>query len=175
MKFKEYKSLDLVGTNREILEQWQKEDAFGKSLELREGAPRFIFHEGPPSANGMPGIHHVMARSIKDAVCRYKTQTGYRVDRRAGWDTHGLPVELGVEKMLGITKEDIGRKITVEEYNTACRKEVMKYTEQWRNLTQRIGYWVDMDNAYITYDNRYIETLWYLLNCTTAVVSFTSR
>ena len=163
MKFKEYRNLDLVATNREILEQWQEEDAFGKSLELREGAPRFIFHEGPPSANGMPGIHHVMARSIKDAVCRYKTQTGYRVDRRAGWDTHGLPVELGVEKMLGITKEDIGKKITVEEYNTACRKEVMKYTEQWRNLTQRIGYWVDMDNAYITYDNRYIETLWYLL------------
>ena len=163
MKFKEYKNLDLVEINREVLEMWQREDDFGKSLKLREGAPRFVFHEGPPSANGMPGIHHVMARSIKDAVCRYKTQTGFRVERRAGWDTHGLPVELGVEKMLGITKEDIGKKISVGEYNDACRREVMKYTEQWRNLTLRIGYWVDMDNAYITYDNRYIETLWYLL------------
>ncbi len=163
MKFKEYKNLDLVEINREVLEMWRREDDFGQSLKLREGAARFIFHEGPPSANGMPGIHHVMARSIKDAVCRYKTQTGYRVERRAGWDTHGLPVELGVEKMLGITKEDIGKKISVKEYNDACRREVMKYTEQWRNLTERIGYWVDMDNAYITYDNRYIETLWYLL------------
>ena len=163
MKFKEYKGLDLVATGNEVLERWKKNHAFEKSLELREGAPEFIFFEGPPSANGMPGIHHVMARSIKDAVCRYKTQSGYKVNRRAGWDTHGLPVELGVEKMLGITKEDIGTKISVEEYNDACRKEVMKYTAEWVNMTERVGYWVDMNDPYITYDNRYIETLWYLL------------
>ena len=163
MKFKEYKGLDLVATGNAVLERWKKNHAFEKSLEVREGAPEFVFFEGPPSANGMPGIHHVMARSIKDAVCRYKTQSGYRVNRRAGWDTHGLPVELGVEKMLGITKEDIGTKISVEDYNAACRKEVMKYTKEWMNLTDRIGYWVDMDDPYITYDNRYIETLWYLL------------
>ena len=153
----------MVGTARDVLEKWKKEDAFGTSLRLREGAPEFIFFEGPPSANGMPGIHHVMARSIKDAVCRYKTQSGYKVRRRAGWDTHGLPVELGVEKKLGITKEDIGRKISVEDYNRTCREEVMKYTAEWRTLTERIGYWVDMDDPYITYDNRYIETLWWLL------------
>ncbi len=163
MTFKEYKGLDLVAAGNEILERWKKMDAFGESLKLREGAPEFIFFEGPPSANGMPGIHHVMARSIKDAVCRYKTQSGYKVRRRAGWDTHGLPVELGVEKMLGITKEDIGSKISVADYNAACRREVMKYTAEWRNLTERIGYWVDMDDPYITYDNRYIETLWWLL------------
>ena len=163
MTFKEYGGLDLVKVADEVLQEWKKNGAFEKSLELREGAPEFIFFEGPPSANGMPGIHHVMARSIKDAVCRYKTQTGYKVRRRAGWDTHGLPVELGVEKKLGITKEDIGRKISVEEYNRICREEVMKYTAEWRNLTERIGYWVDMDDPYITYDNRYIETLWYLL------------
>ena len=163
MIFNEYKGLDLVAVGNEVLERWKKEHAFEKSLELREGAPRFIFHEGPPSANGMPGIHHVMARSIKDSICRYKTQCGFRVERRAGWDTHGLPVELGVEKMLGITKEDIGSKISVEDYNKACRKEVMKYTEEWVSLTNRIGYWVDTKDAYITYDNRYIETLWYLL------------
>ncbi len=163
MAFKEYKGLDLVATGNEVLDRWRKNHAFEKSLELREGAPEFIFFEGPPSANGMPGIHHVMARSIKDAICRYKTQSGYKVNRRAGWDTHGLPVELGVEKMLGITKEDIGTKITVEEYNDACRKEVMKYTAEWVNMTERVGYWVDMDDPYITYDNRYIETLWYLL------------
>ena len=163
MTFKEYKGLDLVAAGNEILEKWKKEDAFRKSLEIREGAPEFIFFEGPPSANGMPGIHHVMARSIKDSICRYKTQSGYKVNRRAGWDTHGLPVELGVEKKLGITKEDIGRKISVEEYNEACRTEVMKYTKEWVSLTERIGYWVDMDDPYITYDNRYIETLWYLL------------
>ena len=163
MKFNEYKGLDLVSTGNEVLERWKKNHAFEKSLELREGAPEFIFFEGPPSANGMPGIHHVMARSIKDAICRFKTQSGYKVNRRAGWDTHGLPVELGVEKMLGITKEDIGTKITVEEYNDACRKEVMKYTAEWVNMTERVGYWVDMDDPYITYDNRYIETLWYLL------------
>ena len=163
MAFKEYKGLDLVSVGNEILDRWKKNDAFGKSLKLREGAPEFVFFEGPPSANGMPGIHHVMGRSIKDSICRYKTQSGYKVNRRAGWDTHGLPVELGVEKMLGITKEDIGTKISVEEYNKACRKEVMKYTAEWMNLTERIGYWVDMDDPYITYDNRYIETLWYLL------------
>ena len=163
MTFKEYKGLDLVGTGNEILRLWKERRAFERSLELREGAPEFIFFEGPPSANGMPGIHHVMARSIKDAVCRYKTQCGYKVRRRAGWDTHGLPVELGVEKKLGITKEDIGSKISVEEYNRTCRSEVMKYTAEWRNLTERVGYWVDMDDPYITYDNRYIESLWYLL------------
>ena len=163
MKFREYKGLDLVATGNEVLDRWKKNRAFEKSLELREGAPEFIFFEGPPSANGMPGIHHVMARSIKDAICRYKTQSGYKVERRAGWDTHGLPVELGVEKKLGITKEDIGTKISVEEYNDACRKEVMKYTAEWVNMTERVGYWVDMNEPYITYDNRYIETLWYLL------------
>ena len=163
MTFKEYKGLDLVSTGNAILERWLANRAFEKSLELREGAPEFIFFEGPPSANGMPGIHHVMARSIKDAICRYKTQTGFQVRRRAGWDTHGLPVELGVEKKLGITKADIGTKISVAEYNATCRKEVMKYTREWENLTQRIGYWVDMNDPYITYDNRYIETLWYLL------------
>ena len=163
MTFKEYKGLDLVAVSDEILRRWKSNRAFEKSLELREGAPEFIFFEGPPSANGMPGIHHVMARSIKDAICRYKTQSGYKVNRRAGWDTHGLPVELGVEKKLGITKEDIGHKISVEEYNRTCREEVMKYTAEWRNLTERVGYWVDMDDPYITYDNRYIETLWWLL------------
>ena len=163
MNFNEYKCLDLVATGNEVLEKWKKEHAFEKSLELREGCPEFVFHEGPPSANGMPGIHHVMARSIKDAICRYKTQSGYLVRRRAGWDTHGLPVELGVEKKLGITKEDIGVKISVEEYNKTCRTEVMKYTSEWVNMTERIGYWVDMNDPYITYDNRYIETLWYLL------------
>ena len=163
MIFKEYKGLDLVGVGSETLQRWKLMNAFERSVEIREGAPEFIFFEGPPSANGMPGIHHVMARSIKDSICRYKTQTGYKVRRRAGWDTHGLPVELGVEKMLGITKEDIGKSISVEDYNAACRKEVMKYTAEWRTLTERIGYWVDMDDPYITYDNRYIETLWWLL------------
>lgn len=161
--FKEYKGLDLVNISAEVLESWKKNNIFRKSLQMREGAPKFIFFEGPPSANGMPGIHHVMARSIKDVICRYKTQKGYLVERKAGWDTHGLPVELGVEKMLGITKDDIGKKISVAEYNNTCRKEVMKYTAEWVNLTERIGYWVDTDNPYITYDNRYIETLWYLL------------
>ena len=163
MIFKEYNGLDLVATAEQVLERWKKLSAFETSLKLREGAPEFIFFEGPPSANGMPGIHHVMARSIKDAVCRYKTRSGYKVRRRAGWDTHGLPVELGVEKKLGITKEDIGKKISVEDYNRTCREEVMKYTAEWRTLTERIGYWVDMDDPYITYDNRYIETLWWLL------------
>lgn len=163
MTFKEYKAMDLVAVGSEMLELWKKNRAFEKSLELRKESPEFIFFEGPPSANGMPGIHHVMARSIKDAVCRYKTQTGYKVERRAGWDTHGLPVEIGVEKKLGIHKEDIGKKVSVEEYNAACRQEVMKYTKEWESMTERIGYWVDMQEPYITYDNRYIETLWYLL------------
>ena len=163
MTFKEYKGLDLTECGNAVLEQWKRMHAFERSLELREGAPEFIFFEGPPSANGMPGIHHVMARSIKDAICRYKTQTGYKVNRRAGWDTHGLPVELGVEKKLGITKADIGTKVSVEEYNATCRREVMKYTKEWVNMTERVGYWVDMLDPYITYDNRYIETLWYLL------------
>ena len=163
MTFKEYKGLDLVSVGNDILARWKKNHAFEKSLELREGAPEFIFFEGPPSANGKPGIHHVMARSIKDSICRYKTQTGYRVARRAGWDTHGLPVEIGVEKKRGIRKEDIGVSISVEEYNRTCRTEVMKYTREWEEMTQRVGYWVDMDDPYITYDNRYIETLWYLL------------
>jgi len=163
MTFKEYKGLDLTQCGNEVLERWKKSHAFERSLQIREGAPDFIFFEGPPSANGMPGIHHVMARSIKDAICRYKTQTGYKVRRRAGWDTHGLPVELGVEKKLGITKADIGTKVSVEEYNATCRKEVMKYTREWVNMTERVGYWVDMNDPYITYDNRYIETLWYLL------------
>ena len=163
MTFKEYKGLDLVQVGNEVLERWKRIGAFEKSLELREGAPEFIFFEGPPSANGMPGIHHVMARSIKDAICRYKTQSGYRVARRAGWDTHGLPVEIGVEKKLGIHKEDIGTKISVAEYNRTCRSEVMKYTAEWESMTERIGYWVDMKDPYITYDNRYIETLWWLL------------
>ena len=163
MTFKEYKGLDLVSAGNVALDRWKKNAAFEKSLKLREGAPEFIFFEGPPSANGMPGIHHVMARSIKDSICRYKTQRGYRVQRRAGWDTHGLPVELGVEKKLGITKADIGTKISIAEYNDACRKEVMKYTKEWVSMTERVGYWVDMNDPYITYDNRYIETLWYLL------------
>jgi len=163
MRFAEYKSLDLVEINRSVLERWNKEGCFKNCIAARRGAPKFIFHEGPPSANGMPGIHHVMARAIKDIFCRYKTQRGFLVERKAGWDTHGLPVELGVEKLLGITKEDIGKTISVEEYNEACRREVMKYTKEWEVLTERIGYWVDMNDPYITYDNRYIETLWYLL------------
>ena len=163
MTFKEYKGLDLVASGNEVLKRWKKMGAFEKSIAIREGAPEFIFFEGPPSANGMPGIHHVMARSIKDSICRYKCMTGYKVRRRAGWDTHGLPVEIGVEKKLGIHKEDIGTKISVEEYNRTCRSEVMKYTSEWMNMTERVGYWVDMNDPYITYDNRYIETLWWLL------------
>lgn len=162
-KFTEYSHFDLSAINKEVLEKWDAEQLFHKSLEIREGAPSFVFYEGPPSANGMPGIHHVMARSIKDIFCRYKTMKGFQVMRKAGWDTHGLPVELGVEKALGITKEDIGKKISVEEYNAACRKDVMKFTKEWEDLTHKMGYWVDMKNPYITYDNRYIETLWWLL------------
>ena len=162
-KFAERGQLDLSQVNKDVLEDWLKEDLFRRSVKEREGHPSFVFYEGPPSANGMPGIHHVMARTIKDTFCRYKTMCGYQVNRKAGWDTHGLPVELGVEKKLGITKEDIGRKISVDDYNMNCRTEVMKYKEHWSDLTQKIGYWVDLDNPYITYDNRYIETLWWLL------------
>lgn len=162
-KFPEYNHLNLAKVNETMLSQWEEESLFLESLKQRKGAPSFVFYEGPPSANGMPGIHHVMARTIKDIFCRYKTMKGFYVNRKAGWDTHGLPVELGVEKALGITKEDIGKSISVEEYNTACRRDVMKYTAEWETLTKQMGYWVDMDNPYITYDNRYIETLWYLL------------
>lgn len=162
-KFAEYSKFDLSEINKEVLKQWDEKDLFHKSISIREGAPSFVFFEGPPSANGMPGIHHVMARSIKDIFCRYKTMKGFHVKRKAGWDTHGLPVELGVEKELGITKEDIGKKISVDDYNNACRKNVMKYTKEWTDLTHKMGYWVDLENPYITYDNKYIETLWYLL------------
>ena len=162
-RFNEYKQLNLSEISKQLLADWEKNRLFEQSVETREGAPRFLFFEGPPSANGMPGIHHVLARSIKDTFCRYKTMRGYQVQRKAGWDTHGLPVELGVEKMLGITKEDIGKKISVDDYNAACRREVMKYTAEWTNLTKQMGYWVDLDNPYITYDNKYIETLWWLL------------
>jgi len=162
-KFTEYSGFDLSAINQEILKKWDAKDLFHKSMAIREGAPSYVFYEGPPSANGMPGIHHVMARSIKDIFCRYKTMKGYQVLRKAGWDTHGLPVELGVEKALGITKEDIGKTISVAEYNAACRKDVMKYTKEWEDLTHQMGYWVNMDDPYITYDSRYIETLWYLL------------
>ncbi|MBP7731619.1 MAG: isoleucine--tRNA ligase [Bacteroidales bacterium] len=162
-KFPEYKGLDLAQVNREILTIWDKNNTFKRSIRQRNGKGKFIFYEGPPSANGMPGIHHVMSRTIKDVVCRYKTQCGYEVKRKAGWDTHGLPVELGVEKALGITKEDIGVNISIADYNNACKKDVMKYTGLWEELTRKIGYWIDMDDPYITYDNRYIETLWWLL------------
>ena len=162
-KFNEYKGLDLPRITQEVLKQWDAEDTFRKSISTREGHPTFVFYEGPPSANGRPGIHHVMARTIKDIICRYKTQRGFLVHRKAGWDTHGLPVELGVEKKLGITKEDIGTKISIEEYNDTCRREVMTYTDQWESLTREMGYWVNMQDPYITYDNKYIETLWWLL------------
>lgn len=162
-KFKEYKGLDLPETAKEVLNFWNENNIFEKSISIREGNEPFVFFEGPPSANGMPGIHHVMARSIKDIFCRYKTQKGYKVDRKAGWDTHGLPIELGVEKELGITKEDIGKKISVEAYNEACKKAVMRYTDAWNKVTEGFGYWVDMDDPYITYKPKYMETVWWLL------------
>ncbi|MCQ2199591.1 MAG: isoleucine--tRNA ligase [Paludibacteraceae bacterium] len=162
-KFAEYSNFNLSDVNKEVLKDWDAKDLFHKSISEREGNPTFVFFEGPPSANGMPGIHHVMARSIKDIFCRYKTMKGFHVKRKAGWDTHGLPVELGVEKELGITKEDIGKKISVDDYNNACRTNVMKFTKEWTDLTHKMGYWVDLENPYITYDNKYIETLWYLL------------
>ena len=162
-KFTEYSQLNLSEVNKEVLKKWDEDDVFSRSMAKREGCPSFVFYEGPPSANGMPGIHHVMARTIKDTFCRFKTMKGYQVKRKAGWDTHGLPVELGVEKALGITKEDIGKSISVAEYNKHCRTDVMKFTKEWTDLTHKMGYWVDLDNPYITYDNRYIETLWWLL------------
>lgn len=162
-KFKEYKGLDLSQVNKDVLNQWDEQGTFRKSITAREGAPAYVFYEGPPSANGTPGIHHVMARAIKDIFCRYKTQQGYLVHRKAGWDTHGLPVELGVEKKLGITKEDIGTKISIEEYNRTCREAVMEFTGEWEQLTRVMGYWINMDDPYITYDNKYIETLWWML------------
>ena len=162
-KFPVYNQLNLPQINKEVLNEWEKEDLFSKSMTEREGAPSFVFFEGPPSANGMPGIHHVMARSIKDTFCRFKTMKGFQVKRKAGWDTHGLPVELGVEKKLNITKEDIGKKISVDDYNRNCREEVMKYTREWTDLTRKMGYWVDLENPYITYENSYIESLWWLL------------
>ena len=162
-KFTEYSQLNLSDINKEVLKKWDENDVFSRSMTEREGHPSFVFYEGPPSANGMPGIHHVMARTIKDTFCRFKTMKGFQVKRKAGWDTHGLPVELGVEKALGITKEDIGKTISVAEYNKYCRTDVMKFTKEWTDLTHKMGYWVDLDNPYITYDNRYIETLWWLL------------
>lgn len=162
-KFKEYNGFNLSDVNKEVLEKWDAEQVFAESMKIRGGHPSFVFYEGPPSANGMPGIHHVMARTIKDLFCRYKTMKGFHVKRKAGWDTHGLPVELGVEKSLGITKEDIGKKISVDDYNMACRREVMKYTKEWEDLTHKMGYWVDTKDPYITYDNRYMESVWWLL------------
>jgi len=167
-KYPEYKKLDLPVISKEILKFWEENKTFEKSVSSREGKTPWVFYEGPPSANGMPGIHHVMARAIKDIFCRFKTLQGFQVKRKAGWDTHGLPIELGVEKSLGITKEDIGNKnsakyISVEDYNKACRKEVMKYTDKWEDVTAQMGYWVDMKDPYITYDNRYIESVWWLL------------
>jgi isoleucyl-tRNA synthetase len=162
-RFPEYKGLDLSQVNKDILKVWDENGTFKRSVRNRNGKGEFVFYEGPPSANGIPGIHHVMARTIKDAICRYKTQCGYEVKRKAGWDTHGLPVELGVEKTLGITKEDIGTKISIVDYNKACKKDVMKYTDLWEDLTRRMGYWINMENPYVTYDSRYIETLWWLL------------
>ena len=162
-KFKEYNGFNLSDVNKEVLKKWDAEQVFAESMKIREGHPSFVFYEGPPSANGMPGIHHVMARTIKDLFCRYKTMKGFHVKRKAGWDTHGLPVELGVEKSLGITKEDIGKKISVDDYNMACRREVMKYTKEWEDLTHKMGYWVDTKDPYITYDNRYMESVWWLL------------
>src|SRR4051812_32463359 len=162
-RYKEFKHLNLPAIEKEILEKWEREKAFEKSVELREGAQPFVFYEGPPSANGMPGIHHVMARALKDLVCRYKTMQGFKVERKGGWDTHGLPIELGVEKELGITKEDIGKKISIAEYNAKCREAVLRYKKEWDELTRKMGYWVDLEHPYITFDNKYIETLWWLL------------
>ena len=163
-KYPEYKGLNLPNVAAEVLADWQENKIFEKSIESREGNKPFVFFEGPPSANGMPGIHHVMARSIKDIFCRYQTLKGFQVKRKAGWDTHGLPVELGVEKELGISKEDIGTKISVEDYNKACRETVMRYTDVWNKLTEKMGYWVDMEDPYITYESKYMESVWSLLS-----------
>src|SRR4051812_1116310 len=163
-KYREFPGLNLPAIEKEILTKWEEDKAFEKSVELRGGAAPFVFYEGPPSANGMPGIHHVISRTLKDLVCRYKTMRGYQVKRKGGWDTHGLPVELGVEKELGITKEDIGKKISVAEYNAKCREAVLRYKDKWDELTRKMGYWVDLEHPYITFDNKYIETLWWLLS-----------
>ncbi|MBT8258112.1 MAG: class I tRNA ligase family protein, partial [Bacteroidia bacterium] len=163
VKFPEYKGLDLPKITSEILNYWQEHNIFDKSVDSRNGCPPYIFYEGPPSANGLPGVHHVLSRAIKDIFTRYKTMKGFQVKRKAGWDTHGLPVELGVEKELGITKEDIGKKISIEEYNEACKKAVMRYTDSWNDLTQKMGYWVNMDDPYVTYRPKYMETVWWLL------------
>jgi isoleucyl-tRNA synthetase len=162
-KYREFSGLNLPSLEKEILNKWNSENTFEKSVSLRDGKTPFVFYEGPPSANGMPGIHHVISRTIKDLVCRYKTMKGFQVKRKGGWDTHGLPVELGVEKELGITKEDIGKKISVEDYNKKCREAVLKYKKEWDDLTVKMGYWVDLNNPYITFENNYIETLWWLL------------
>jgi isoleucyl-tRNA synthetase len=162
-KYVEYKGLNMPSIEQEVLRLWKENDTFNKSVDGRNGAQPFVFYEGPPSANGMPGIHHVISRTLKDLVCRYKTMQGYQVHRKAGWDTHGLPVELGVEKELGITKEDIGKKISVEDYNLKCREAVMRYKKEWEDITEKMGYWVDMSNPYITFDNKYIETLWWAI------------
>jgi isoleucyl-tRNA synthetase len=161
--FKEYKNLDYAAVADEVLNFWKENNIFDKSISSREGNPTFTFFEGPPSANGTPGIHHVMARTIKDIFCRYQTLKGKQVKRKGGWDTHGLPVELQVEKELGITKEDIGKSISVEEYNQKCRETVMKFTDQWNDLTNKMGYWVDLENPYVTYQTPYIESVWNLL------------
>jgi isoleucyl-tRNA synthetase len=162
-KYKEFKHLNLPAIEREILNRWEQEEAFQKSIAVREGAEPFVFYEGPPSANGMPGIHHVISRTLKDLVCRYKTMQGFKVERKGGWDTHGLPIELGVEKELGITKEDIGKKISIADYNQKCREVVLRYKDKWDELTTKMGYWVDLQNPYITFTNEYIETLWWCL------------
>ena len=168
--FREYKELSLTNIHKEVLEKWRKSDVFSKSIKSREGEKTYTFYEGPPSANGSPGIHHVIARTIKDIFCRYKTLKGFQVNRKAGWDTHGLPVELGVEKDLGINKEDIGSKISIKDYNSACRKNVMKYKKDWESITEKMGYWVDMDDPYITYDNKYIESVWWIIKkCMTKI------
>ena len=164
MVFPEYKKLDLSKIDKEILSYWEEHSIFNKSVSNADGNPPYIFYEGPPSANGLPGIHHVLARTIKDIFLRYKTMKGYQVKRKAGWDTHGLPVELGVENALGISKEDIGNKVSIEEYNLACKKAVMKYTDIWNDLTKKMGYWVDMKDPYITYTAKYMESVWWLLN-----------
>ncbi len=162
-KYPEYKRLNLTEIAENVKKSWQEEHAFEKSISNREGKTPFVFYEGPPSANGMPGIHHVISRTLKDLVCRYKTMQGFQVKRKGGWDTHGLPVELGVEKLLGITKEDIGKSISVEEYNATCRREVLKFKDKWDEVTQKMGYWVDLKHPYITFENNYIETLWWCL------------
>src|SRR5580765_8034790 len=162
-RYREYQQLNLPSIGEEILNKWEAEQSFQTSITMREGATPFVFYEGPPSANGLPGIHHVISRTLKDLVCRYKTMQGFQVKRKGGWDTHGLPVELGVEKELGITKEDIGKKISVEEYNKKCREAVLRYKDKWDEVTRKMGYWVDLENPYITYENQYIETLWWIL------------